>query len=573
MGIFDSISKIKDVDISKIKDVASSAISLASKFTSKEGDNDKSSEPNAQDTKPKPQSAAQVPVVEPKPQSVAQVSVAEPKPQPAAQTPQPKPKPQAEPQLPQQAPQNGKIVINTLDGMSSWLRELQTYQTTPSAMQALQSQIQVLNYVKSPNLTSMAVDTIIMCLYKALKSAASETEKDAVRESFALMIQSFMFFNEAELQYAINSNKEEGVLLLSQAGEVLTKSVVSVAATVVAGICSGGGAVVAKVGSVVVENVFANQNGQKSFYAKIVSFIGDKKRIEERKAQHIEMLNNTFTMFDRYAKVIGPSIVLHGMLGRYGKQLIENFEEQKTKYIVDNLFSKLDVDGLKEDTLKEDIIKTTVAILNPLSLLNTFATDTLMGDEKEKTVIDHDYILLLRNKSKERLNDCERTLNNEKEELARMQKMYDDMPATKIKVKNELKGEIGNLEISIHNSEEKVNVAKKELAQAELAVEKMNELKPEIEAYAVKIKATVEKFAFDYSDDVEEDNSMYHISVNGQTMGPYSVEQLQDMAEQGSISRETFVWTKGMAGWEKAGSVEKLSEVFDFVPPPPPPMM
>ena len=55
--------------------------------------------------------------------------------------------------------------------------------------------------------------------------------------------------------------------------------------------------------------------------------------------------------------------------------------------------------------------------------------------------------------------------------------------------------------------------------------------------------------------------------------GKSTVEQLQDMAEQGSISRDTFVWTKGMAGWEKAGNVEKLSEVFDFVPPPPPPMM
>lgn len=63
----------------------------------------------------------------------------------------------------------------------------------------------------------------------------------------------------------------------------------------------------------------------------------------------------------------------------------------------------------------------------------------------------------------------------------------------------------------------------------------------------------------------------FHVAENGQTKGPFGTAQLQQMAAAGDMTRETMVWTQGMAGWEKAGDVSALSQIFATLPPPPPP--
>ena len=42
------------------------------------------------------------------------------------------------------------------------------------------------------------------------------------------------------------------------------------------------------------------------------------------------------------------------------------------------------------------------------------------------------------------------------------------------------------------------------------------------------------------------------------------------MAEEGKLSRETHVWTVGLDGWELAGDVDELAQLFTILPPPPP---
>ncbi len=43
------------------------------------------------------------------------------------------------------------------------------------------------------------------------------------------------------------------------------------------------------------------------------------------------------------------------------------------------------------------------------------------------------------------------------------------------------------------------------------------------------------------------------------------------MAREGTLTRDTYVWTPGSAGWTHAGKVAELAPVFGEVPPPPPP--
>ena len=63
----------------------------------------------------------------------------------------------------------------------------------------------------------------------------------------------------------------------------------------------------------------------------------------------------------------------------------------------------------------------------------------------------------------------------------------------------------------------------------------------------------------------------YNVSVNGQTAGPFNWQQLQQMVQNGQLTKTTHVWKQGMAGWELAEKIEELVNLFAAVPPPPPP--
>lgn len=63
----------------------------------------------------------------------------------------------------------------------------------------------------------------------------------------------------------------------------------------------------------------------------------------------------------------------------------------------------------------------------------------------------------------------------------------------------------------------------------------------------------------------------YYVNVNGQNIGPCNAQQLQQMAQIGQLTKDTYVWKNGMANWEVAGNVAELSSLFGAVPPPMPP--
>ena len=63
-------------------------------------------------------------------------------------------------------------------------------------------------------------------------------------------------------------------------------------------------------------------------------------------------------------------------------------------------------------------------------------------------------------------------------------------------------------------------------------------------------------------------NVQFYLAVSGQQQGPFNLQALQQMAQQGSLTRETLVWKQGMANWTKAGDTADLSQVFGAIPPP-----
>lgn len=67
----------------------------------------------------------------------------------------------------------------------------------------------------------------------------------------------------------------------------------------------------------------------------------------------------------------------------------------------------------------------------------------------------------------------------------------------------------------------------------------------------------------------------YFVYANNQQSGPFSMQQLQQQVMTGVVTKQTYVWKKGMPGWAAAGTVPELASIFmtETPPPPPPPMM
>jgi membrane protease subunit (stomatin/prohibitin family) len=60
----------------------------------------------------------------------------------------------------------------------------------------------------------------------------------------------------------------------------------------------------------------------------------------------------------------------------------------------------------------------------------------------------------------------------------------------------------------------------------------------------------------------------YHIAKDGKADGPHNLKDIKVMVTSNLISKETMIWTKGMAAWAAAGSVTEVAGLFHDQPPP-----
>jgi hypothetical protein len=54
----------------------------------------------------------------------------------------------------------------------------------------------------------------------------------------------------------------------------------------------------------------------------------------------------------------------------------------------------------------------------------------------------------------------------------------------------------------------------------------------------------------------------YYVAVNGAKTGPYTLDVLKQMAQNGSLTGNTQVWKAGMPEWVKAGTVPEIAGLF-----------
>ncbi|MCU1353969.1 MAG: hypothetical protein JWM05_3178, partial [Acidimicrobiales bacterium] len=61
----------------------------------------------------------------------------------------------------------------------------------------------------------------------------------------------------------------------------------------------------------------------------------------------------------------------------------------------------------------------------------------------------------------------------------------------------------------------------------------------------------------------------FHVDMNGQPGGPFTVAQIQAGAANGQVLPTSLVWATGMAGWVPANTVPALAPIFATPPPLP----
>ena len=69
-----------------------------------------------------------------------------------------------------------------------------------------------------------------------------------------------------------------------------------------------------------------------------------------------------------------------------------------------------------------------------------------------------------------------------------------------------------------------------------------------------------------------QNDRIYHIAINKQQTGPYSLEQIKDMIKQGKITHQTMIWKKGTPNWVQAAELPDISILLSQGEDAPPPL-
>ncbi len=213
--------------------------------------------------------------------------------------------------------------INSLDQMGAWLTSLEN-SATVSVQEALKAQMQVIKFIQSPTLVDSTLDTLILSLKKSLKKASDEDEKEHLRESFSIMIQNYVFFFDARMQYAINENKDEARQIFLQAGEMLSNSVKDVALMAVSGKKK------IEVATVVVHNLFDANDNKSAFnlFNRLWKWWKKDEIITKKREEFYVTLYNICKKLGKYQSLIGESMLINGMIERYTPAIYDYVCEQ-----------------------------------------------------------------------------------------------------------------------------------------------------------------------------------------------------------------------------------------------------
>ena len=386
---------------------------------------------------------------------------------------------------------DGKLIISTIDGMKTWLTNL-GQDTTPALMQTLQMQLQVLKHVQSPSMTGMALDNMMLCMSKAVNTATSDSELANIREAVASMIQNYFFMQEANLRCAQLKDREEGAKLLTQAGEMLSDAVTKTATALTGSTID--------MATTVVHNIFEAEAVQKGYIKNLFAWIGDKKQLKAKEKEFNQTLEMLFDTFDLHAALLGPSILIKGMLSRYRKAILEYHQNEKLQMYIDRGHK---IDAQKLSDLSSGVVATTTAIVTkrPLKALSglTMALSGaagLVADKinSNKTGLDIKAYCTLQDALEVECNKLQEELSKMEGEITSLKQQYKELGMLQFAEKKELQQKI-DLKVeekdAVYNA---LKTTKEKLAEMKQLFPDAYAIKAELDQLEEKLMAVENKF-------------------------------------------------------------------------------
>jgi hypothetical protein len=205
------------------------------------------------------------------------------------------------------------IEINDIASLQDRLTAIREAEDNDSALTcAIEAQLQVLDTLNSPEMSSSTFDLMIQALNRGLQHVTSESEKKEMQERASIMVVNMVFFMEAKLRYEEDKFSVQGKELLKKGCTLLAQS----SSGMLRGGITGG---VKTLGAKLYDDI-ANNGG---FFDMLFDFIGKKERLAKSQTEFRDFIFQFIGKLDRYSGIFGKSVVLSEFVLRYKDMMIE----------------------------------------------------------------------------------------------------------------------------------------------------------------------------------------------------------------------------------------------------------
>lgn len=208
--------------------------------------------------------------------------------------------------------------VSTTDEVVECLNSL-AVQANQSVASALKAQVQVIKYITKPDLCGSSFDLFFKNLKNALVHCEDEENAYEIREKAGLMLNNFIFFTKAKIEWELLVNRKEGEQLFVQASNELAQSVCEIALL-------PGGTAKAAVKALAIKNLskmLFNPNEQgDNWFKKASRWLFKSSRTATKQAEFAQTLDKLGDKLIKYSDIIGENDLIAGIYENYYEDLM-----------------------------------------------------------------------------------------------------------------------------------------------------------------------------------------------------------------------------------------------------------
>ncbi|MBD5584944.1 MAG: zinc ribbon domain-containing protein [Clostridia bacterium] len=229
--------------------------------------------------------------------------------------------------------------INTVEDMENYLQELSKH-ANESAEAALKAQLQVIRYAQSPELYDSSFDMLFKCIKNALKYAESPKMQEQIRERATILIQNYIFFMNARLQFEVAINRKQYNELMEEACNKLAESTAEVVESVLSSQNDSlkdttdkdmdESVIMTKAITTTLKNLLNSKdsNGD-SLLARAYRWWTKETRTREKEGEFMQTVSMLTTKLYKQREIIGKSDLVAGIIERYAEGMTEHSHREK----------------------------------------------------------------------------------------------------------------------------------------------------------------------------------------------------------------------------------------------------